>query len=39
MNYGMNNLCKKKGLKQSLKSLIILVEMKGFEPSAYALRI
>ena len=38
MNYGMDKFGKKKGLKQSPKSLFLLVEMKGFEPSTYALR-
>jgi hypothetical protein len=38
MNYGMNNFGKKKGLKQSPKSLLLLVEMNGIEPSTYALR-
>jgi len=37
MNYGMNNFGKKKGPKQSPKPLFLLVEMKGLEPSTYAL--
>ena len=38
MNYGMDKFGKKKGLKQSPKSLYYLVEMNGIEPSTYALR-
>jgi hypothetical protein len=37
-DYGMNTFGKKKGLKQLPKSLFLLVEMNGIEPSTYALR-
>jgi hypothetical protein len=38
MNYGMSTFGKKKGPKRLPKSLLLLVEMNGIEPSTYALR-